>query len=74
MSKKQNKSFNNFLANLPPLKQIDAQERLPRYFDMMWDIKYGYQLLEYLQTSNNPDVYAALARHGYDVKAIKQKN
>ena len=40
---------------------------------MMWDIKYGYQLFEYLQTRNNPDIYAALAKHGYDAKKIKEK-
>ena len=71
--KKNKQSFNSFIKNLPSLKEVDSQERLPSYFDMMWDIKYGYQLFEYLQTRNNPDIYAALTKHGYDAKKIKEK-
>ena len=67
------KPFNSFIKNLPSLKEVDTQERLPSYFDMMWDIKYGYQLIEYLKTHNNPDVYSALASHGYDAKKIKRE-
>lgn len=70
--KKSKKTFNQFLATLPKLKDINPQERLPYYFDLMWDIKYGHQLLEYLDTHNDPDIYSALARHGYDAKKYKK--
>jgi hypothetical protein len=52
-----NKPFKEVLLTLNELKNLESQERLPSYFDMMWDIKYGYQLIEYLKTHNNPDVY-----------------
>ena len=29
--------------------------------------------IEYLKTHNNPDVYSALASHGYDAKKIKRE-
>ena len=67
------KPFKEVLLTLNELKNLESQERLPSYFDMMWDIKYGYQLFEYLQTRNNPDIYTALAKHGYDAKKIKEK-
>ena len=67
------KPFKEVLLTLNELKNLESQERLPSYFDMMWDIKYGYQLIEYLKTHNNPDVYSALASHGYDAKKIKRE-
>lgn len=67
------KPFKEFLNTLKELKNLESQEKLPSYFDMMWDIKYGYQLIEYLKTHNNPDVYSALARYGYDAKKIKRE-
>ena len=68
-----NKPFKEILNTLKELKKLEPQERLPSYFDMMWDIKYGYQLIEYLKMHDNPNVYSALARHGYDAKKIKRE-
>ena len=70
---KRKQTFNQLLNNLPPLKNINSEDRLPGYFDMMWDIKYGYQLFDYLKMHNNPDVYSALAKHGYDAKKLKNQ-
>ena len=65
-------SFNDFVAGLPKLKQVDPKEKLPSYFDLMWDIKYGYQLIDNLKRQNNPDIYSALAKYGYDAASIKK--
>ncbi len=67
------KTFKQAVDALPPLKMLTSDDKLPYYFDLMWDIKYGYQLFEHLKMNNNPDVYQKLAEHGYDVKAIKKE-
>ncbi len=64
-------TLKQIVSSLPKLKQLD-DSRLPGYFDTMWDIKYKDQLIGYLIYHNNPDVYSALARYGYDVKEIKK--
>ena len=62
----------NLLEGLPPLKQLkDNEDRLPPYFDMMWDIKYGSQVFDNLHgILSKPDFYAALANYGYDTSPI----
>ena len=70
---KHKQTFNQVLNSLPQLKNITSEDRLPKYFDTMWDIKYGHQLFNYLKTHNDPDVYLALARYGYDAKKIKKQ-
>ena len=69
---KNRKTFKELLKDLPELKQLNPQERLPQYFDTMWDIKFADQLIFQLKTTNNPDIYSALARYGYDAKSIKK--
>ena len=39
------KPFKEFLNTLKELKNLESQEKLPSYFDMMWDIIYVYQII-----------------------------
>lgn len=57
---------------LPPLKYVaDNWDRLPPYFDMMWDIKYGSQVFDNLYgILDKPHFYAALAEYGYDTEPV----
>lgn len=66
--------FSDFIRSLPPLKILvndsSSNKKLPSYFDLMWDLKYEYQLFDYQRPSK--DLLQALARFGYDVKRYEE--
>lgn len=63
----------NLLMGLSPLKEITEDTVMPRYFDMMWDIKWGYQVLgNTFGILEKPAFYAALAEHGFDAAKVRK--
>lgn len=60
-------------ADLPPLKRLEYDTKLPRYFDLMWDIKYGDQIYENLyDVLSKEALYTALAEHGFDADSVRK--
>ena len=66
------KTFNDILSEVPKPKKITNSEiKMPPYFDLMWDIKYQYQIYQnYMGCLNNKKVLAALREHGYNVEHL----
>lgn len=55
------------------IKKIEAHTRLEYEFDLLWDIKYGYDLdMPCNDGRNNKDICQLLAHYGYDVKEWKK--
>jgi hypothetical protein len=64
--------FKEIYKNVPPPKQIrDCSDRMPAYFDTMWDIKYESQVYKnWCKVQEKPDFMLALAIYGYDAEQL----
>jgi hypothetical protein len=67
------KTFKQIVEELKPLKVLTPEMRLPGYFDLMWDIKYGYEVFKNtFGILDNADFYLALAEHGFDANEVRK--
>lgn len=71
---KKNKGKKNLLHGLTPPIKIDADTKFPYFFDLMWDIKRGDQVLRnQFNILDDPTFFDALARYGYDAQDIRNR-
>lgn len=68
-SKKKRVTFADVTRDLPPLKELTLQTKLPYVFDLQWDVKQAEDLFS-LGVANRPVVRRTLAEHGYDVAQL----
>lgn len=59
------KTFKQICAEVPQPKDLQPDDRLPYEFDLHWDLKYGYQILESSYHRQHSFVNYLLAEHGF---------
>ncbi len=67
------KTFKETLKEVPKPKRLTHESKLPHYFDLIWDLKHGYEILTNEQYLNNPDVRRCLAEFGFDVNLLPKE-
>lgn len=67
------KTFKDILKELKPLKKLEDDTKLPHYFDLMWDCKYGRDLKSGGHLKK-PSVNMALREYSYDIENFMQSS
>jgi len=72
---KTKKTFKEILGDLPKLKKVKTNDKLPVFFDIAWDIKDGRDLISALvlnRADDSREIYRDLAKNGFDAKKIEE--
>lgn len=59
------KTFKQICAEVPQPKDLQPDDKLPYEFDLYWDFKYGYQILENEHYRKHSQVNYLLAKYGF---------